>query len=174
MEKSGPPGRNARPEGRCVRASGKDGPQIIHSDGHRWTDEAEGIFLDALAASNNATWAAGQCGFSTAAIYARARRDPAFAERMAAARAVGAGRIDDGLARAAETFLAGRAPEPDSPIVKMTVQDAIAILKLYRASQNPEAGARRPAWPARPRSLAEVQESILSKFSAIARKHGLI
>ena len=50
--------------------------------------------------------------------------------------------------------------------------DAIAILKLNRAAQTGE--GRRPAWPARPRTLAEVHESILTKLSAIARKRGLI
>ena len=92
------------PRGGSIRAGGKDGPQIIHSKGKRWTDKAEEIFLDSLAASNNATWAAAQCGFSREAIYARARRDPAFAERMAAARALAQGRIDEGLNRARRGF----------------------------------------------------------------------
>jgi hypothetical protein len=166
--------RPTGPAGAILRSHGKDGPQLLRSRGHRWTEEAEEIFLDCLAASNNARWSAKQCGFSTEAIYRRARREPVFAEKMAAARAQSAGRIDEALARRAEDFLEGRPPDPESPIVDMTVQDAIAILKLYRARQNPEGGAHRPAWPARPRSLAEVHESILKKFSAIARKRGLL
>lgn len=162
----------AGPAGRCLRASGKDGPQIIASRGKRWTDAAEDIFLDRLAASNNATWAAKECGFSTEAIYARARRDPAFAERMAAARALAQGRIDEGLNRGAEDFLAGKAPDPDAPIVVTSVEQAIAIQKLNRPVQTGE--GRRPAWPARPRTLDEVRGSILRKLSAIARKRGLI
>lgn len=163
----------AGPKGSIARAGGKDGPQIIESGGHRWTDEAEEIFLDALAASNNARWAADRCGFSREAIYARARRDPGFHERMAAARALGYGRVDELLARGAEDFLAGRPPDPDSPLPPMTVQDAIAIQKLHRASQSGESG-RRHSWPARPRSLDEVRGSILKKLSAIARKRGLL
>lgn len=164
----------AGPAGAILRAHGKDGPQLVRSAGHVWTEESEETFLDCLAASNNATWSAQQCGFSREAIYKRARRDPVFAEKMAAARAQSAGRIDEALARRAEDFLEGRPPDPQSPIVDMTVQDAIAIVKLYRAGQNPEGGGRRPAWPARPRSLAEVHQSILTKLSAIARKHGLL
>jgi hypothetical protein len=160
------------PAGTIARASGKDGPQIVRSDGHRWTDEAEEIFLDALASSNNATWSADQCGFSTAAIYGRARRDPAFHERMAAARAMARDRIDEGLYRAAEDFLAGRAPDPDAPIVVTSVEQAIAIRKLNAPARTGE--GRRPAWPARPRSLDEVRGSILAKLSAIARKRGLL
>ncbi|HEX8238664.1 MAG TPA: hypothetical protein VF574_02880 [Allosphingosinicella sp.] len=177
MESKKPKRRSKRPTGPAgaiLRSHGKDGPQLLRSDGHRWTEEAEEIFLDALAASNNATWAAEQCGFSREAIYKRTRRDPVFAEKVEAARAQSHGRIDEALARRAEDFLEGKPPDPDSPIVDMTVQDAIAIVKLYRARQNPDGGARRPAWPARPRSLAEVHESILRKLSAIARKRGLL
>lgn len=158
------------PKGSIVRESGKDGPQRIRSEGHRWTEEAESIFLDALAASNNATWAAEQCGFSREAIYARARRDPALAEKMAAARALSHGRIEEGLNREAEDFLAGKPPDPDRPGPPMTIQDAIAILKLNRPGRDSE--GRRPAWPARRRTLGEVHDSILSKLSALARKNG--
>jgi len=166
-------GRGQGPAGTIARASGKDGPQIVRSKGKRWTDSAEALFLDRLAASNNASWAADQCGFSREAIYKRARRDPGFAERMAAARSLGYARVDELLARAAEDFLAGRPPDPNSPFPTMTVQDAIAIQKLHRGTQAGE-GGRRPAWPARPRTLDEVRDSILAKLSAIARKRGLI
>ena len=76
------------PAGVILRANGKDGPQLVRSRGHRWTEEAEEIFLDVLAATNNATYAAAECGFSTEAIYARARRDPDFARKMGQARAI--------------------------------------------------------------------------------------
>ena len=177
MERKKPkrrPERPTGPAGAILRSHGKDGPQLIRSRGDRWTEEAEELFLDSLAASNNVRWSAAQCGFSTVAIYQRARRDPVFGEKMEAARAQSHGRIDEALARRAEDFLEGRPPDPDSPIVDMTVQDAIAIVKLYQARRNPEGGGRRPAWPARPRSLAEVHESILRKISAIARKRGLL
>jgi hypothetical protein len=164
--------KRAGPAGSIARASGKVGPQIVHSKGKRWTDAAEEIFLDRLAASNNATWAAKECGFSTEAIYARARRDPGFAGRMAAARFLAQGRIDEGLNRAAEDFLDGKAPAPDAPIVVTSVEEVIAIQKLNRPAQTGE--GRRPAWPARPRTLDEVRGSILRKLSAIARKRGLI
>lgn len=171
MARSKKSGRSG-PKGSIARAGGKDGPQIIHSKGKRWTDKAEEIFLDSLAASNNARWSADQCGFSTEAIYARARRDPGFHERMAAARALAKGRIGEGLDRAAEDFLAGKMPDPDTPIVVTSVEQAIAIQKLNRPQQTGE--GRRPAWPARPRTLAEVHASILRKLSAIARKRGFI
>jgi hypothetical protein len=162
----------AGPAGRRVRASGKDGPQIIHSAGARWTDEAESLFLDTLAATNNVRVAAEAAGFSREAIYARARRDPEFAEKKAHARAIGCGRIEDGLYLAADHVLSGKPVPPDCPWPNMSVQEAIAIARLNRPAQAGE--GRRPAWPARRRSLAEVHDSILRKLSAIARQRGLL
>lgn len=172
MSESGKKSGRRGPAGTAALASGKDGPQLIRSSGKRWTDEAEGKFLDALGANNNATWAAEQTGFSREAVYKRARRDPAFAERMAAARALGQSRVDELLLRGAEDFLAGRPPDPDSPFPPMTIEHAIAIVKLNRPALTGE--GKRAAWPARRRSLEEVHESILRKLSAIARKHGLL
>lgn len=158
------------PAGSVARASGKDGPQIVQSGGKRWTDEAEEIFLDHLGATCNYTLSAKRTGFSRQAIYQRRRRDAGFAERCQAAIAQGVARIDALLVEGAEAMLEGRAPDPASPIAAMTVQDAIAILKLHRPSVTGE--GRRPGWRGRPRSLDEVKESILRKLAAIERHRG--
>jgi hypothetical protein len=160
------------PPGTGRRASGKNGPQIIHSDGARWTDEAQSLFLDTLAATNNVRQAAERSGFSKEAIYARARRDAEFAEKKAHARAIGCGRIEDALYLAADHILSGKPVPSECPWPNMTVQEAIAIARLNRPAQSGE--GRRPAWPARRRTLAEVHESILTKLSAIARQRGLL
>jgi hypothetical protein len=163
-------GRRAGPEGRQIRAGGKDGPQIIESKGKRWTQEAEEIFLDHLAVTANYTRAAKKTGFSRVAIYERRRRDPAFAERCRAAIAQAVDRIDALLVEGAERALAGRPPAPDSPIPPMTVEQAIAVVKLHRPSvtgQGRLAGWRGPARP-----LAAVKASILTKLSAIERHRG--
>ena len=159
------PGKCRGPKGNIVRA-GRGGPQRIESRGHRWTDEAEEIFLDHLAASANVTTSAKACGFSREAIYGRKRRDPAFSERCRAALAQAHFRIELALVRRAEAALEGFAPDPDTPIPVMTVGDAIAILKLHKAEALGGEGSR-PGWPARPRSLDEVGESILRKIAAI-------
>ena len=54
----------------------------------------------------------------------------------------------------------------------MTVQEAIQLVKLHQY-QVREIGRQPGRWR-RPRSLDEVRPSILRKFSAIARKHGLL
>ena len=158
------------PAGTIVRASGKDGPQRVASGGKRWTDAAEAIFLDALAASCSVTFAAAQAGFSTAAVYARRRRDAAFAKRWHHALVQGHARLEAGLVAAAIATIEGRVPDPDFPIPPMTVADIIAVLKLHQASVH--GTGKSPGWRGRPRSLDEVRASILKKLAAIHRARG--
>lgn len=155
------------PAGTALRASGKDGPQLIQSAGKRWTDEAEALFLDHLAASCNVTYAAAQAGFSKAAVYRRRRTDPAFAGRWQAAKQQAYVRIEMALIQRALEALEGREPDPDTPMPAMTVREAIEILKLNRASVEGRP-ARYPGWRARPRSIEEMRASILRKLQAIA------
>ena len=152
--------------GVVLRGTGKDGPQLVRTAGRRWSDEAEALFLDRLAASCNVTYAAEATGFSREAIYRRRRTDPAFAERWQAALEQGYARIEMALVRRAADALEGFAPDPDTPIPHMTVQDAIAVLKLHAPAVKGE--GRAPGWRARPRSLDEMRESILRKLEAIA------
>lgn len=156
------------PAGSILRATGKDGIQIVNSKGKRMTDASDDLFFDALAASCNVTWSAGECGFSPAAIYARRRRDPAFAARWDSALAQGVARLEMLLVRQAEDYLEGRAPDPDAHMPQMSVADAIAILKLHKAAAAGQP-AKYPGWRGRPRPLAEVHASILAKIEAIAR-----
>lgn len=151
-----------------VARSGKDGPQLIESRAKRWSDEAEAIFLDHLGASCNYTYSAKQADFSREAIYMRRRRDPDFARRCADAIAQGYARIEALLVEGAERALDGRGPDPDAPIPPMSVADALAVLKLHRATAT-GADVRRPGWRGRPRGLDEVKASILRKLSAIER-----
>jgi len=158
------------PEGSIARAGGKDGPQVIHSHGKRWTEAAEAIFLDALAASCNVTHAAETAGFSREAIYARRRRDPAFAQGWQEALVQGHARLEAGLVAAAIATVEGRAPDPDFPIPPMSVAEVIAVLKLHRAAVQGE--GRSPGWRGRPRPFAEVKASILKKLAAFDRARG--
>lgn len=154
------------PAGSRIRASGKDGPQIVHSTGKRWTDEAEAVFLDHLAASCNITQSAKAAGFSATLMFQKRRADPAFAARCQAALEQGYVRIEAALVRRAVEALEGFAPDGDTPIPEMTVRDALSILGHHRARV--EGGPRSRRQWARPRTLEEVSESILAKLEAIA------
>ena len=86
---------------------GKDGPQVIRGTGKRWSEEAEAVFLDHLAASCNVTVSAKEAGFSPEAIYRRRRNDPAFAQRWQAALEQGYARIEALLVQRATEALEG-------------------------------------------------------------------
>ena len=160
----GPPGSRLRPDH-------KDGPQRVRSSGARWTDEAEAIFLDRLAASCNVAWAAEEAGFTCMTPYYHRRKDPAFAERWDAALDQGYARLELELVRTANDYLAGFDVDDGRPLRDMTVREAIAILGKHRARSAGKDG-RHARFEARPRSLAEVRDSILAKIEAFDRAHG--
>ena len=145
---------------------GKDGPQIIRSTGKRWSDEAEALFLDHLAATCNVTAAAEACGFSGAALYYRRRNDPAFAKRWQAALEIGYAHIEALLLQRAIEALEAFAPDPTTAIAEPAFKEARQLLGHHRAAVQGGPRSRRQ-W-ARPRSLDEVRDSILRKLEAIA------
>lgn len=153
------------PPGTRVRVSRNHGPQIIASGGKCWTDEAERLFLDHLATSCNVRESAVAAGFSAVTVYAKRRADPGFAERWQAALEQGYLRIEMLLVQRAGQVLDEGIPDPTAPLAEMTVKDAITVLQLHRAAVKGTGrlGGRR----ARPRSLAEVTDSILTKLEAI-------
>lgn len=158
--------RAPAPAGTILRGSGKDGPQVVASNGGRWTDKARQRFLDELGASCNVTRAAALSGFSKVAVYRRRRADPVFAADWQAALEQGYVRLEMLLVQRAAERLEGDVADPDAPFADITVRDAIAISQLHRASVKGE--GKSPGWRARPRSLDEMRESILKKLEAIA------
>lgn len=146
---------------------GKDGPQLIRSTGKRWSDEAEAVFLDHLAASCNVTASAEACGFSGRAIYARRRNDPAFAQRWQAALETGYAHIEALLMQRTVEALEGFEPDPETPVLApKTFNEARQLLGHHRNTV--EGGPRSRRQWARPRSLDEMRDSILRKLEAIA------
>jgi hypothetical protein len=147
---------------------GRHGPQRVTTRGHRWSDEAETLFLDHLAATANVSASAKACGFSTHALYARRRQDPAFMQRWDVALAQGYAHIEALLIQRAIEALEGFAPDPDTPVIirDMTVKDALILLGHHRRSI--EGGPRSRRQWARPRTLDEVSDSILRKLDAVA------
>lgn len=154
------------PQGILMRASGKDGPQLIRSKGDRWTEEAEAVFLDHLAASCNVLASCEAAGFGNYSVYKRRREDAAFAQRWQAALEQGYVRIEAALVRRAADALEGFAPDPDTPIPTMTVEQAIKVLDRHRARV--ERISRSGRHWTRPRSLDEVSDSIMRKLQAVA------
>lgn len=119
-----------------------DGVKVSRVAGSRWSKGTEDKFLEELTACANVRLAAAAVGFSAASAYRRRSRDARFAEGWEAAMAVGRTRLEAHLIDAAN-----RALDPDSlPIAdgapKVTVSEAISILKHQPAGSRPGSGGR--------------------------------
>jgi len=168
LARNGESGRPDGPAGSLVLI-GPCGPQLKTTTGHRWSDEAEELFLDQLAATCNVTLAAKACGFSHAAIYRRRRKDAAFMQRWDVALRQGYAHLESLLLRRACDALEGVEPDPTAAvqIPEMTVRDALAVLGHHRRAIEGRPRSRRE-W-ARRRPFEEARESILGKLEAIER-----
>lgn len=165
----GTPARLRLRPNECVRGS-KDGrPCIVRAGPGRWSAEAERAFIEELTASANVKAAARAAGVSTVAVYNRRKNWPEFAAAWREALAAGYVRIETLLLGAATVALDPE-PEPasrDAP--EMTVEQAMNLLRLHRASQH---GGRpqRYAWREREPDIEEVRAEILRRAAAIERQ----
>ena len=172
------------PAGRLVR-SAKNGKSQVVRTRSLWTQEAEDVFLDVLAATCNVSAAAAEAGFSRVAVYRRRRLWPAFAEAWAAAVRQGYVEIEAMLVERATASLAGVAAVPEGgcaapddaeregPVarlepVAMTIDQAMALLRMHRAEVR-GGTPQRYGWRRRTPDFAEVKASILRKIEAIER-----
>lgn len=88
---------------------------------------------------------------------------------------VGTDELEERLYQRAENICAEAEPlmpDPAAPLPRMTIAEAIHLLHLQKRRML-ELGRKPGRWK-RPRTLDEVHDSILRKFSVIARKRGLI
>jgi hypothetical protein len=162
-------GERHGPEGTQLH-SGRHGPQLVHTRGRRWSDRAEKRFLDHLAATANVIASAQACGFSPQALYARRRKDAAFAERWDAALAQGYAHIEALLVQRSIEVLEGVEPDPATPIIirDMTVKDALMLLGHHRRVVQGFPLKSRQRWQ-RPVPIEEVRADILRKVEAMER-----
>jgi hypothetical protein len=157
------------PAGRLL-LRGPCGTQVRETKGHRWSDEAETLFLDQLAATCNVKLAGDACGFSHAALYRRRRKDAAFAQRWDAALAQGYTHLESLLLRRACDAMEGVAPDPTAAvrIPEVTVHDALILLGHHRRVVEGRPMSSRQKWQ-REVPIEDVRESILRKIDAIER-----
>ncbi len=156
----------AKVSGSRVRYGVKGRAQKVKTGGAQWSDEAEALFFDILAASCNVTLAAAEVGFSTFTVYRQRRMRPEFAEHWQAALTQGYARLEMALLQAANDSLEGIEFDADQPIPKMTVEQAMNVLRAHRNAVYGD-GKGGPGRYARRRDLREVQGSILKKIAAI-------
>jgi hypothetical protein len=144
--------------------------KIIGTGGRRWSDRAEKIFLETLAATCNVRLAARACGFSTTAIYKRRMTYRAFAEDWAQALEQGYARIEAMLVeRATDSVVRVEIDgdwEPSGP--PLSNAEMMNLLKLHRAAVRGGSPQRYDARAKAP-DMDEIRKSILRKIEAIER-----
>lgn len=136
----------------------------------RWSKGAEDRFLGELTVNANVARAAAAAGFSAAAIYKRKLRDRHFSDGWEAAIAVGRSRLETYLIVAAE-----RSFDPEGlPVAegapKVSVSEAISILKHKPAAA--AAGSGFPTYQEEADALSEnemaaIHERIIGKLKRV-------
>lgn len=166
------PNKNTHPRksgaaGAIVRPAKNRKTKIIRTTGHRWSNAAEAIFLEHLAATANILASAAESGFSTTAIYKRRMKEPGFAARWQQALEQGYARLEMQLVQTATSSLAGDEIAGDKPIPRMTAAEAMNLLKLHRGQVY---GGRAPRydWRAKPVNVEAVKAEILRKVGVMA------
>lgn len=156
-----------------VRSSRHGRPCVMRAGAGRWSAGKEALFLTVLEEGANVRRAAAAAGLSTQALYARRRREPAFAESWAAAVRGGYLDVEALLIENAKSVLGGAAAPEEAEGAgrltgEMSVTDAINILKLHRASA--KGGApQRYDWRAQEPDIEEVRAEVLRKVAAMER-----
>jgi len=154
-----------------VRASKAGRPCVVRAGPGRWSVAGERAFLEALTASANVKAAARAAGVSAVAAYNRRKLWPAFAAAWDAAKAEGYVRLEMLLIHAATATLD---PEPDveaGDAPEMTVEQAMNLFRLHRASQQ-GGPAQRYGWRMQEPDIEDVRAEILRKIAALDKARG--
>jgi len=168
MRKKNGRGRGAGPEGSRVRYGPTGGAQRIKTGGYQWSDEAEEAFFDHLEATCNVRASAEAVGFTTFTVYRQRRLRPEFAARWKLVLDRAYSRLELELVRTALDTLEGAEFDDERPIPKMTVEQAMNVLRAHRNEVN-GSGRRGPGQAALPPLLEDRRPSILRKLNAIER-----
>ena len=158
-----------------VRGSNRRLVQIARARSGQWTARTEQRFLAVAGATVNVKAACAQVGKSFGSAYAHRNRWPGFARRWDQTLDTGTDMLEERLNERGENIFAAPEPpmpDPASPLPRMTVAEAIHLLHMQKRRML-ELGQKPGRWK-RPRTLDEVRGRILRKFSAIARRRGLI
>jgi hypothetical protein len=123
--------RSIGPAGEFTRYGPTGRAQRIKTGGAQWSDEAEELFLDVLASCGNVRFAARATGFTTFTAYRQRRMRADFAEKWRAAVDQGYVRLELALLEAANDTMAGKEFDADRPIPKMTVEQAMNVLRAH-------------------------------------------
>ncbi|HEY0625222.1 MAG TPA: hypothetical protein VGD10_00660 [Allosphingosinicella sp.] len=159
-------GSKAAPEQSRVRAGRNRRAQRVKAGGYYWSEEAEEIFFDQLAASCNVRASAEAVGFTTFTVYRHRRLRPDFAQKWALALEQGYARLEMAVLCAAVDSIDGIEFDADRPIPKMSVDQAMNVLRAHRNELRGDRG-RGPGRRRLPPRYEDVAPSIERKVRAI-------
>lgn len=140
----------------------------VRSDG--WTKARRDAFLTELSQSCNVHRAHAAAGMGYSGAYDLRRRDPMFAAQWQQALEIGYEQLELALLRRAREAVEGLTlDEPKEPIVKMTVEQAIDVMKRHRDSVL-KGRAREMRPQARQVATQEETDTILMRRIAMVQR----
>jgi hypothetical protein len=163
------------------KASGEDaiGPgngrpvQRRKARANGWTKDRREAFLAELATSCNVVRAHEAAGMASSGVYRLRQRDPEFAAQWQAALEIGYDRLETSLVRraieAVDTLVLDEAKEP---VAKMTVAEAMALLRLHRASVARGHASGRRAVAHEVATQQEVDAILIERIRMVKRRRG--
>jgi hypothetical protein len=170
----GSPGRaGAGGDDLVIRYSKKEGAQMVQAGPGRFSPATRKRFLRALRETGNVRRAAAEAGISTTALYNRRRRDPLLEADWAAEKEAGCRRVSLMLIDAAEAALDPEIDPAALGLPRVTVSEAIQILKLHRFDSPgapSHAGARGRARSIEAMPIEAVREEVMRRIDAL-REH---
>lgn len=146
--------------------------QIARAGPREWSPAVERRFLDVLAATCNVSAAIAEIGKSKGSAYGHRKRWPAFAKNWDQVLAEAYASLEIAVLQNAENLFSTPDFVPETVIRDMTAADAIHLLHMQKNKVLGIGGRPGQRWR-RPRTLEEVQGSILKKLEAIARARAL-
>lgn len=139
-----------------------------------WTKARREIFLTELARSCNVVRAHEAAGMASSGAYRLRQRDPAFARQWQAALEIGYERLETALVRRAlEAVDTLALDEAQEPVVKMTVAEATALLRLHRGSVARGHADGRRAAPRDVTTQQEVDAMLIERIRMVKRQRGV-
>ncbi|MBL8650626.1 MAG: hypothetical protein JNL35_09520 [Sphingopyxis sp.] len=139
-----------------------------------WTMARRKAFLEELAESCNVERARKAAGMGSGGVYRLRQRDPLFAEQWQAALMLGYERLEMALLRraieAVEGLTLDAADEARQPVEKMSVAEAMAVLRQHRASVEGGTARRLRPMARQAATQQEVDAIVIQRIRMVKRR----
>lgn len=139
-----------------------------------WTKARRAAFLEELATSCNVRRAHGAAGIAMGSAYRLRRRDPLFAKQWQEALELGYERLELALVRRAlEAVGELKLDESSEPVEKMSVTQAITLLRRHRGSVERGSASGRRSQPREVATQEETDAVLFKRIGMVLRQRAL-